>query len=291
MKHIYKNGNSTITIDDTDGSREIYTPDDEFRFDFPLNADVTISHKCDNCCEFCYLGCSPEGEFGDILGAKFVDTLHPYTELAFNLNFPVHPDLIQWLDKIKQRKVFANATINQNHFMENTDFIRGLVDAGYLHGIGISLTNPTTEFVDKVKAFPTAVIHVINGIFSSDDYAMLKDNDLKILILGYKDFGRGTEYHKLHEQKIGYNQDFLFLYLDRIMSHFKVVSFDNLAVEQLKMKQRLPGKVWDEFYHGNDGTSTLGIDLVTGRFGRNSMSTVTYPIKDTMEEMFEKIRV
>ena len=79
--------------------------------------------------------------------------------------------------------------------------------------------------------------------------------------------------------------------LDDILNGFKVVSFDNLALEQLHIREKLTDEEWETFYGGDDGTVTFFIDLVKGVFARNSLSQKTYPIGDkTIDEMFEVIR-
>jgi len=79
--------------------------------------------------------------------------------------------------------------------------------------------------------------------------------------------------------------------LDEIINGFKVVSFDNLAIEQLHLKDRLDEKEWEMFYGGDDGTVTFFIDLVKGVFAKNSLSRIVYPIGDkSVGEMFEIIR-
>ena len=79
--------------------------------------------------------------------------------------------------------------------------------------------------------------------------------------------------------------------LDEIINGFKVVSFDNLAIEQLHIKDKLSDKEWETFYGGDDGTVTFFIDLVKGVFARNSLSQIVYPIGDkTIDEMFEIIK-
>ena len=79
--------------------------------------------------------------------------------------------------------------------------------------------------------------------------------------------------------------------LDEVINGFKVVSFDNLAIEQLHIKDRLSDKEWEMFYGGDDGTVTFFIDLVKGVFARNSLSQITYPIGDkSIDEMFDIIK-
>ena len=96
MKNIlgmYKNGNYTVTLMEN-GTKIRASKDDEFIPAFAENCDVKITDRCDGGCEFCYEGCTKNGKHGDILNAKFIDTLHPYTELAIHGNDLSHPDSI-----------------------------------------------------------------------------------------------------------------------------------------------------------------------------------------------------
>jgi hypothetical protein len=95
-------------------------------------------------------------------------------------------------------------------------------------------------------------------------------------------------YYANHEN-ITVKQMWLKNNLESIISHFNVVSFDNLAIEQLNVKRLMSGKEWNEFYMGNDGQFTYYLDLVDGTFGRNSLATERYPIMDNIDDMFKKI--
>ena len=295
MKKIatYKNGNTWTTIYD-DGTKTHFTMDDEFEFEFPESHDISISQCCDNGCEWCYYGCSPTGKHGKLTGWKFFDSMRPYTEIAINLQFPLHPDLELFLFKMHQREIIVNATINQNHFMSDSG--RELIEAysvlGLIKGIGISLTDPTQEgFIDEVKKYPNAVIHVIAGITPWEDIQYLMGHGLKLLILGYKKTGRGKKYYDGLFIPIITQMKYLEGGLDEVINGFKVVSFDNLAIEQLHIKDRLSDKEWEMFYGGDDGTVTFFIDLVKGVFARNSLSRIVYTIGDkTIDEMFAIIR-
>lgn len=289
----YKNGNTTTTIYD-DGTKTHFTMDDEFEFEFPESHDISISQCCDNGCEWCYYGCSPTGKHGKLTGWKFFDSMRPYTEIAINLQYPLHPDLESFLFEMRQRKIIVNATINQNHFMSDSgrELIEAYSDLGLIKGIGISLTDPTQKgFIDEVKKYPNTVIHVIAGITPWEDIQYLMGHDLKLLILGYKKTGRGKKYYDGLFIPIITQMKYLEGGLDEVINGFKVVSFDNLAIEQLHIRDRLSDKEWEMFYGGDDGTVTFFIDLVKGVFARNSLSQIVYPIGDkTIDEMFEIIK-
>lgn len=208
-------------------------------------------------------------------------------------NILSHPDLIPFLHKLKERKVIANATVNQIHFEKNQDLIRKLVDEKLIYGLGISLVNPTENFIELVKQYPNAVIHVINGVLKPEDVKALENNNLKMLILGYKHLRRGNEYFDAAYEKIEKNQKWLYDNLEGILDKFKVVSFDNLAIEQLNVKRLLSQEEWDEFYMGNDGQSTYYIDMVERKFAKSSTAPMDkrYDLLDSVDDMFNVIRM
>lgn len=286
----YQNGNFITELYD-DGTRIRETEDDFFQPSFAENVDVHTSNRCNNGCQFCYANCTPDGKFGKLSGWHFLETLHPGTEMALNLNFPMPSDFFDLLRYLKSQGIITNVTINQNHFEAHEDIIKQMYDEELIHGLGISLTRATQEFVKMVQQYPNAVIHVINGILAKDQYDVLKDNRLKILILGYKDTGRGIEFHSLASDIIRLNQQWLYDNLGEVAKHFKVISFDNLALEQLNVRRLLTDEQWEEFYGGKDGFITFFINLVDGYFAKNSMSPVHYPIGNlSIDEMFNIIR-
>lgn len=285
---VYKNGNYSVKIL-SDGTKIRETNDDDFIPAFAENCDVKITDRCDGGCPFCYEGCTPNGKHGDILNYKFLDTLHPYTELAINGNDLTHHNLVPFLKKMKEKKIIVNMTVNQIHFEKHFGFIDSLVYNNLIYGLGVSLREPTEDFVNKIKTFPNAVIHVINGILSEEDYEILKDNDLKMLILGYKHLRRGVDYYNSFYDSVQKKMTWLHGNLGEMLSHFNVISFDNLAIEQLDVKRLLNAEQWAEFYMGDDGKFTFYIDMVEGTFGKNSLATVRYPVMDSIDEMFQKI--
>lgn len=287
----YKNGNIHTSIF-SDGTKIRQTKDDEFCPAYAENMDVKITDFCDMGCKFCHEGSSVDGKHGDILNAKFLDTLHPYQELAIGGGDATsHPDLIPFLQKLKDRKVIANMTVNQVHFEKKQELIKRLVDEELIHGIGVSLVCPTHEFVELIKQYPNAVFHVINGIFSPNDMYMLGSKNLKLLILGYKHLRRGEEWYQQDNQNIIYKQNWLKENIKDIINHFNVVSFDNLAIEQLNIRRLLTDEEWDEFYMGDDGTSTFYIDMVERKFAMNSTAPMNqrYDLLDSVDDMFNVV--
>ena len=288
---IYKNGNFITKIFD-EGTKIRETEDDEFIPDFAENMDIKISNYCDMGCKFCHEGSTKNGKHGDVLNQKFIETLHPYQEVALGGGDATsHPDLIPFLHRLKDRKVIVNMTVNQKHFVQKQELIKKLVDEKLIYGLGVSLVNPTDEFISLIQQYPNAVIHVINGILKPSDVEILSDKNLKMLILGYKQLRRGGDYLYKEFESIITKQMWLKENLESVIEHFKVVSFDNLAIEQLEVQRLMSQEEWDEFYMGDDGSMTYYIDMVEQKFARSSTADFDkrYDLLDSVDEMFKKI--
>ena len=298
----YQNGNYKVSIDLDTGTKIRENDLDFFDAAFPESMDIKITNRCNMNCPMCHEDSKCDGDHGDIMSESFIDRLHPYTELALGGgNVLEHPDFYEFLVKCKNLKLICNTTIRQEHFMQNIDFIRKLRDEKLIYGLGISLSDPWQDgFVDAVKEFPNAVIHVINGIVTMQDLEHLRYSGIKILILGYKEFRRGEKLYENVEAKEyidGLKQD-LYSYLPEIVHHgwFDVVSFDNLAIKQLNPQRMMSKEKWDEMYMGDDGidgemtSASMYVDMVKREFARNSCSTRRYPITDNIEDMFSFLK-
>lgn len=287
----YRNGNYRTLIMD-DGTKIRRTNDDDFIPHFAENIDIKITDKCNMNCPMCHEGSAENGKHGDIMNEKFIDTLHAYQEVAIGGgDITTHPDLIPFLQKLKDRKVIANITVNQIHFEQKQDLIKKLVDEKLIYGLGVSLVNPTEKFISLVKQYPNVVIHVINGILKPSDVEALQNNNLKMLILGYKQLRRGTDWYVEDHENITARQMWLKENIGNIYDKFKVVSFDNLAIEQLDMRRFFTDKEWEEFYMGDDGNFTYYIDMVERKFAKSSTAPMDkrYDLMDSTDDMFKRI--
>lgn len=289
----YKNGNYTVMLDLSNGSKMRFNNLDNITPDHAESIDVTISKYCEMGCKFCYAGCSKNGKHADIMSPSFIDNLPPYTELALNGNEPLHPDLVPLLEKCKKLKLVPSITVNQTTFMKNIDLLKKLSDDKMIYGLGVSLTNATDSFIKAVQQFPNAVIHVVNGIVNTGQLYVLSNKGLKILILGYKTVGRGVEYYGHNALRVEVNKCSLYNNLEDIVNEnwFDVVSFDNLALEQLKVKRLMSEDEYQRFYMGDDGKFSMYIDMVSKRFYENSlMSDGGHELLNDPKEMFDIIR-
>ena len=294
----YMNGNVHTRIYD-DGTKVRETADDEFCPAFAENMDIKICNRCTNpitggnMCAFCHEGSTPNGKLSDILHEKFVDTLHPFTECAIGGGDVFeYPDLIPFLQKLQEKQIIANITVNQIHFMQNYDLIKELTEQKLVYGVGVSLVSPTVEFIDKVRTIPNAVVHTIAGVLTPAQAKALTGHGLKVLILGYKELRRGESYKRNNASRIESNRSFLEGYLEEFLKAVEVLSFDNLAIEQLHIQDKLDPAVWEQFYMGDDGSFTFYIDAVNRQFARSSTAPfdTRYPLLDSVDDMFEVIR-
>lgn len=297
----YRNGNVTVMLDLDNGTKIRYCTEDEMKPEYPESMDIKITNCCNgvngSVCAWCHERSYPEGKHGDIMNTKFIDTLHPYTELAIGGgNVLLHPDFVPFLEKCKSLQLIPSVTVHQKHFMDNVDFLKKLYDKKLIYGLGVSLWNVNDidigyKLIDALDMFPNAVIHVINGIVTVDELHMLSHMGLKILMLGYKQFGRGIGFYDNCSHEVEYHKKQLYDELPYMIDDnwFDVISFDNLAIEQLDVKRLLDDETWNMFYCGDDGEHTMYVDLVKNEFAKSSTSVKRYNLMDDIKPMFDVV--
>lgn len=283
----YTNGNYKVFLY-SDGTKVRETDEKSFVPAFAENCDVKITDYCDGGCPWCYEGCSTNGKHADLFGQEWINTLHPYTELALNGNDLSHPQLIKFLEFLKGKQIITNMTVNQKHFMKNIQLLQELTDKKLIYGLGVSLVEPTQEFLDVISKFPNAVVHTIAGILTTGDIEKMQNHNIKLLILGYKSKNRGKSFFNEQGESVKQNQENLKKTLPLIKDKFNVISFDNLALEQLDVKNTLdiPDEAWQEIYMGDDGKFTFYIDMVNKTFAKNSVVELQQPVLKSVDEMF-----
>ena len=286
----YKNGNYTVTIFD-DGTKIRENDLDFLEADFPESIDCKITNRCPMGCPMCHEKSTPDGEHGDIINAKFIDKLRTGTEIAIGGGAVTgHPDLIPFLRKLKERGVIPSITVHQNEFKGHYDLIQQLIDEKLIYGLGVSFSSFDDKFWNKVTKNKNVVVHLIAGIHGGDVFDYFANKGVKILILGYKDFGRGHDLLEKASAIIQVQIDWLKNNLSSLMGKFKVISFDNLAIEQLAVKDVLTDEQWNKFYQGDDGTHTMYVDLVNKQFAKTSTSIERYPLLSNIDDMFKIIK-
>lgn len=280
----YKNGNYFVKLY-SDGTKIKYSNDDFFDANFPDSIDLKITNRCDLNCPMCHENSCVGGQHGDIT-AKFLSTLKAGTELAIGGGNPLfHTHIRSFLQKMKEKNVVCNITINEQHFLKLEPVVKQLIKEKQIYGLGISLNECNKRTIEFAKHNKNVVLHIINGIFQ--DFEKIENQNLKILILGYKKFGRGKKYFsKKIENQINKTK----LLLPTLFDKFACVCFDNLALEQLDVKSIVSNEEWENYYMGDDGESTMYIDLVEKKFAKSSTSKTRFPLLDNIKDMFQQIK-
>lgn len=284
------NGNAVITLYN-DGTRQIEF-DDELQLDEPLNIDIRVSTECKfgrnpltgrAVCPFCHESAITNGEECDYdeLQDKLSD-LSPGIELAIGAN-SMTTGLFCFLDWAKEHGFICNITVNQGRIYEFQDDIRYLIDRQLIHGLGISYRRLGWDIPQDILDYPNTVFHVILGIDTIAEVRDLRRRGVKkILCLGEKDFG----YNKGNVHLGSLEHRNWYWWIKKLIDEFEVVSFDNLALEQLKLKRLFLDSDWDEF---NNGEHSFYINAVEGYYSPSSRSNEKISWNDVkIQDFFKK---
>lgn len=283
----YRNGNYNVAIFD-DGTKIRYNDLDCLIPEFVESMDMKISNYCPFGCPMCHEKSSEDGEYGKILHHPFIKTLHSGTELALGGGaITYHPDLIPFLEELKEQGVLPSITINQREWEETK--IDYLINNQLIYGLGVSFTNVDDEVWDKILSYPNAVVHLIAGYHSRDVFEYFANKGAKILILGYKNWGRGEDYFKNYSNQIMVRTRELKEILPTLFTKCKVVSFDNLSIKQLDIRTVIGEEKWKEFYMGDDGQYTMYVDMVKQECAKSSTSPDRFPLSE-FDNLWNKIK-
>ena len=306
MKKIaeYENGNYKVILF-SDGTKIRYNDGDPFKAAFPENIDLKVTNWCDIGCPFCHEKSSIDGKIANFRKyERFFNSLKPGTELAMGggkISSLLSPSLgnaslMLSLSTLKHRSIIVNMTFNQQELIDQYVYenIITYVNLSIINGIGVSYFNSKKgkeKLLDlRNRVGSRLVVHTIAGISTPDDYNWLAENGFKILILGYKNFGRGITYKSPEvDKKIKWVRD----NIDFLAENCETVSFDCLATSQLKLKEYLSKEDWEKYYMGDDGTATMYVDLVEGKYGVNSTTPydkrLDIPESQDVVEMFKNV--
>lgn len=287
----YANGNAIAMICE-DGTKVRWTPNNEPpALAFPESIDVKITNVCDLMCPNCHEMSSPYGAHAN-LSHPLLESLPAYTELAIGGGDPLkHPVLQPFLRRMKEKNVICNLTVHWKSFVENYLLLNWLKDTGLIHGLGVSVNEMIPERVAAdMASFDNLVVHSICGIATMDVLGQFAYQDMNLLLLGYKRYGRGVKYHTDHEDELVKNIVELQDGLVDLFESFKAVSFDNRALIQLDVKSKLSVDQWNRFFMGEDGECTMYVDLVANQYAISSTSERHDIDSNDIKELFAKVK-
>ena len=272
----YKNGNYNVTIL-KDGTKIRTTKEDDFIPSRPETLDINISNYCENNCEYCYLDATTKGKHGN-LNHNFLNTIPEFTEVA--INYAKHPGLFEFLKRMKKQNVIVNITINEIDLIKDWKDILYYQQNELVYGIGVSvcIKDENTKWI--VQNFDNVVAHTIFGITTLEDYYWISESFDKVLVLGYKRKGRGRNI--IPGNVFG---------IEEIYDLFKIVSFDNLGIEQTNIKDKVSEQEWEQSFMGEEGTASFFIDTVEEKFYKSSLEEDGEDINNlSVIEMFNNIK-
>ena len=281
----YKNGNTRIKLY-TDGTK-IRKYKGVAKPIFPDSMDIKITNSCDLGCFYCHEESIPQGKHANIKTLlRILDKLPKGIELAIGGGNPLaHPSLLELLVNLKHKGFIVNMTVNQMH-LDNI-ILKYALKHKLINALGISITdtsnlNHITKFINKGYHI---VFHVIVGIHMVKVIEILMQfNNARILVLGYKQFGRGKTTYSEHTRKQIHEWYInIFKYLNKA-----IIGFDNLALDQLKLKRFFTNKDWSNLYMGDEFAFSMYIDAVEETYGESSTFAKRTPFNDiTLIDYFQ----
>lgn len=281
MQYI-KNGNVGYLIT-SEGLKVRYIPENP-QPEFPETIDIKITDKCNVGCSFCYEKSCPNGHHGNLYHPIF-DSIPAGVELAIGGGDPMlHPNLENFLVRMKDRGVICNLTLHYLSFSKNYSLVNDYLNKGIIKGLGISLNNydgylTIKDKIIKIDKQNRICIHVIVGIIPSK---LLKRiiPEYNILILGHK-----------NRLDINPSKDtYAIQHILKNLKEHKRISFDNLAIEQLDVKSFVDEDFWNKNYMGDEGTFSMFIDLPNEKIASSSIEERTIIMNNDIRTSFNLVR-
>lgn len=251
----------------------------------PEQMDLKITDYCDAGCAWCHERSTPKGRHGDLEAAlELLRVLPQGAEIAIGGGDPLsHPDFERFVRGLRSFGLVPSVTVNGVHFDRHREMLQRLTQEKQLFGVGFS-------YADKLPDwdYEHLVVHLIAGIHPPrvlDDASRRH----KVLLLGYKQFGRGKKLFEIRQQAV---QDTLAAWYRELfwVAREHHLSFDNLAIEQLNPKRvfRDPA-VFERQYMGQEGLFSMYVDAVTQTFALSSYSAERFDWS-TLQGMFAQVR-
>lgn len=286
----YQNGNVEVCLYE-DGTKTQEWDDNEIPNPiYPNSMDIKITNSCDLGCEFCHEMSTIDGKHADLHKLlNLLKDLPKGTELAIGGGNPLfHPDLTMFLEACKDLELIPNMTVNYVHAVALRNQLNYLLGSNLIYGLGISISSSFIESnINKLVKLENAVYHVIAGVSSISILDKIAKSSIKkVLILGYKEVGRGINYFDPEVEQIKQEWfDNIHKYIGKIH-----LSFDNLAIKQLNIRRFFTEKSWNNFYMGTDGQFTMYIDAVEEKYAVSSTSSEKIPITENIKDIFTHVK-
>ena len=284
LLHSYTNGDTSVSIY-SDGTK-IRDISKGTRADFPESIDVKITNWCDAGCHWCHEKSTPKGWHGNLQETLEILTQLPAgVEIAIGGGHPLsHPGFIDFVRILSSKGIICNVTINEKHFEKELMLIQDLVSKGFIKGVGYSYNSKPCTW-----KYEHLVTHVIIGLTDPKSVGDIVKVNPKILLLGYKSVGRGILYRNKFPEVVEDNIAAWYRLLPFIAREAHL-SFDNLAIEQLKPARIFRRKSdYEKFYMGRDGVYSMYMDAVTLTYSQSSTHSTKIAFGKNIKDMFLSI--
>lgn len=280
----YQNGGYLVEVH-PDGTKIRTTLDAAIPPKLPEQMDLKITDYCDAGCAWCHEKSTPKGLHGDLDAAlSLLSVLPAGAEIAIGGGDPLsHPDFERFVRGLRAQGLVPSVTVNGVHFERHRPVLERLTQEQQLFGVGFSYADKLPDW-----EYEHLVVHLIAGIHPPSvlDAATRRH---KVLLLGYKQFGRGKKLFELRQQAV---QDTLSAWYRELfwVAREHHLSFDNLAIEQLK-PQRLfrEQEIFERQYMGQEGLFSMYVDAVTQTFALSSYSPDRFEWS-ALRGMFAQVR-
>ncbi len=288
----YDNGNCHVELNLADGTKHRWC-DGEPKPDFPCSIDLKITESCDQGCAHCHESATPDGRHADLLATiALTDGLPAGVELALGGgNVAAYQKLKGLLGAMGARGLVCNLTLHVIHAIQFRKTLDRLRRERLVYGVGIS-GSTHANFIDQLAPGlidRNTVLHYVAGINSPWDVIRISRSPCNVLILGYKRRGRGKD---AYCEKVADNIGAWRYFIHAIMRKSNLsVSFDNLATEQLGIREIVGDEVWTGSYMGGDGEFSMFVDAVRMEYAASSADEVRLPLEGmTIREAFVELR-
>lgn len=280
----YRNGGTFVELF-SDGTKVRTEVDPSLPPRLPEQMDLKITDWCDAGCAWCHEKSTPKGVHGNLgKTLKLLEGLSPGTEVAIGGGDPLsHPDFEMFVRGLRDIGIVPSVTVNGRHFERSRAMLEKLTSEGKLFGVGLSYFDSLPDW-----DYENLVLHLIAGV-NAPSVLSEATRAYKVLILGYKKFGRGKKLFEIRSKEVQDNLDAWYRELFWVAQEHHV-SFDNLAIDQLKPGRLLKDpSLYATRYMGPEGLFSMYVDAVTEQFALSSYSPERFSWSN-MREMFAHVR-
>lgn len=280
----YTNGGYRVTLL-SNGTKIREEVDAALPPELPEQMDLKITDWCDAGCPWCHEKSTVKGKHCDVdKTIQLLKDLRPGTEIAIGGGDPLsHPEFERFVYSLRDLGLVPSVTVNGRHFDRHRAILEKLTSNEKLFGVGVS-------YHDRLPPwdYPHMVVHLIAGV-NPPSVLDEASRRLKLLVLGYKRFGRGKKLFEVRSQQV---QDTIAAWRRELLwvaqSHH--VSFDNLAIEQLDPRRLFKNEAdYRDQYMGPEGQFSMYVDAVEQTFALSSYSETRMPWSN-FRDMFSSIR-